>query len=60
MPNNKAELSLSELDRVEANRELTDAELETVSGGKDVDVRPRPGGDGRPRPWPTGPRWPRV
>jgi hypothetical protein len=42
----KNELSLEELDRVETSRELTDAELESVAGGKDTTVvRPRP----RPR-----------
>ena len=45
--NEKAELSQDELDRAEGqmSNELTDAELESITGGK--------GGPGpRPRPWP--------
>jgi hypothetical protein len=47
----KNELSLEELDAVEMSRELTDAELEAVAGGKDTVVN-RPGGRPRPRPRP--------
>jgi hypothetical protein len=50
----KTELSLDELDVAEAkvSRELTDAELEAVAGGKGG-----MGGGGRPRPRPYP--WPR-
>ena len=56
----KAELSLDELDRAETqmSNELTDAELESIAGGKDVGggggprPRPRPFPFPRPRPFP--------
>jgi hypothetical protein len=55
--NAKTELTMDELDRAEARmiNELTDAELESIAGGKDVQGgggRPRPRPFPRPRPWP--------
>lgn len=48
-------LTQAELDAVQAHGELTDAELESIAGGKDVVVNNRRPGGGR-RPFPG--RWP--
>ena len=53
----KTELTLDELDRAEArlSSQLSDAELESIVGGKDMQRgggRPRPRPFPRPRPWP--------
>ena len=54
----KTELTMDELDRAEArmSTELTDAELESIAGGKDMQ---RGGGRPRPRPFPRPRPWPR-